>query len=206
MSKKNKGSKATPSKANQGNALVQEYIEREGEIKSLYQSYTGTKAGLTDGQREEIGRLWSYYSDKVFLRLESYKEKKIRSSFSFLSYVCNLPLPKGIDYSSTEDFCRTNAESYYNDVKARQMRLIRLAELAGHKTKKVSTKTEVSPLERVTKMILGAKSSWEDKDRRTLLNSLMAYFKKMAVKQVGKVKKVAAKGKPEAVEQDQIAA
>lgn len=205
MSKKNKGSKVTPSKGNQLSNLVKEYMEREGEIKSQYQLYTGQKAGLTEAQISEVGKLYHYYSDKVFLSIEDYKERKIRSSFSFMAYVCNLVLPKGIDYSSTEDFCKTNSDTYYNEVKARQMRLIRLAELAGHKVKKASAKTEATPLERVTKQVLGEKSKWNDEDRKALFNALSSYFKKIATKATTKGKGKA-KGKPEPVEQGQLAA
>ena len=186
--KKNKN--ARPSKGTQINALIQEYQENESVIKSLYQSYTGSKAGLSDTQIVEVGRLYRYYEDKVFLSIEDYKSLKIRSSFAFLSYVCGVVLPKGIDYSSTEAFCKVNAESYYNEIKARQMRLIRLAELAGHKVKKTSnSKEDLTALERVEKQVLGSKSKWTDQDRKSLLNALMAYFARITKSDKGKVVK-----------------
>ena len=186
--KKNKN--ARPSKGTQINALIQEYQENESVIKSLYQSYTGSKAGLSDTQIVEVGRLYCYYEDKVFLSIEDYKSLKIRSSFAFLSYVCGVVLPKGIDYASTEAFCKTNAEGYYQEIKARQMRLIRLAELAGHKVKKTgNSKEDLTALERVEKQVLGSKSKWSDEDRKSLLNALMAYFARITKSDKGKVVK-----------------
>jgi hypothetical protein len=165
---------------------VREYQANESNIKSQYQEYTGKKAGLNDTQIEQIGKLYRYYSDKVFMSIDSYKDLKIRSGFAFMSYVCNISLPKGIDYSSSEDFCKTNAKDYFDQVKARQMRLIRLAELAGHKEKKASAeKEQLTPLERIQKMVLGDKSKWSDIDRKALFNSLAAYFKKIAAKSKG---------------------
>lgn len=183
-----KDKNARPSKGTQINALIQEYQENESNIRSLYQSYTGSKAGLSDTQLQEVGQLYRYYEDKVFLSIEDYKSQGIRSSFAFLSYVCGVVLPKGIDYSSTEAFCKVNAESYYNEIKARQMRLIRLAELAGHKVKKTSSKAELTALERVEKQVLGSK--WTDQDRKSLLNALMAYFARITKSDKGKVVKV----------------